>query len=69
MDCNEKNLLVRKYKLYVRAHRGAVENLAAVSDGAARAEWELAWDLASRAHQLCQDVWAQLKAHTIEHGC
>ena len=69
MDCPEKSSLTRKYKLYVRAYSEAVEQLSQINLSVARADWDLAWTLANRARQLCEDVHAQLQKHTSEHRC
>jgi hypothetical protein len=69
MDCHDKHLLGRKYALYVSAYSEAIGQLVAVSCQATRSEWELAWDLASRARLLCDDARHQLEEHAAEHGC
>jgi hypothetical protein len=69
MDCHDKRSLWRKYALYARAYSEAIGQLIAFSSLAPRSEWELAWDLASRARLLCEDARDQLQQHTAEHGC
>jgi hypothetical protein len=69
MICPDKRSLARKYGLYVRAYSEAVEQLSLIGSKAARADWDLAWALASRARQMCDDAFSQLQKHKEEHGC
>jgi hypothetical protein len=69
IQCADKVSLRRKYNLYVRAYSEAVNQLTAVSSIATRAEWELAWKLANRAKQLCDDTLAEIRQHKAVHGC
>ena len=69
MACDEKRSLRRKFILYVRAYSEAVEQLNAVGPLATGSEWDLAWDLTSRARLLCEETLQKLQAHTAEHGC
>ena len=69
MDCHDDRSLRRKYALYQRAYSEALGKLVAVSSLATRSEWDLAWDLASRAQLLCADTRNQLLELTAEHAC
>jgi hypothetical protein len=69
MRCEERNSLRRKYKLYVNAYSEAVAQLSGLADAAAKSDWDVAWALASRAKQLCDDVHAKLLKHREAHGC
>jgi hypothetical protein len=69
MLCPEKRSLLRKYKLYVRAHKDAVEQLSLISLEAARAEWDLALVIATRASNISNEAFLLLQKHTQEHGC
>ena len=69
MFCHNKRSLVKKYSLYVRAYKDAVEQLTLISSKAAKADWDLAYALATRAHELSEAAFLQLRKHTEEHGC
>ena len=69
MVCPDKYSLIRKYTLYVRAFTDAVEQLSLISSKAAKAEWDLAYGVATRERELCRDALAKLQKHAEEHGC
>jgi hypothetical protein len=69
MRCEEKHSLAKKYSLYVRAYQDAVEQLSLSSAAAAKADWDLAYAIASRARQLSEDARRQLHKHVEEHHC
>jgi hypothetical protein len=69
MDCDEKLSLVRKHALCALAYSQAADQLIAVSSLATRSEWDLAWEVTSRARLLCVEARNQLQEHTAEHGC
>jgi hypothetical protein len=67
MECPKKSSLTRKRDLYQRAYSKAVLDLSAVA--LIRAEWDLAWALATRSKALYEDARAQLAEHVSEHCC
>jgi hypothetical protein len=69
MVCADKLSLTKKYRLYVRAYKDAVEQLSLISSKAAKAGWDMAYEIATREHKLCDDALLQLQKHTEEHGC
>ena len=69
MFCSGKHSLVKKHRLYVRAYKEAVKQLSLTGLSGLKAEWDLAYALASRARQLAEGADAELQAHIKEHGC
>ena len=56
MDCDDKLSLVRKHALCALAYSQAADQLIAVSSLATRSEWDLAWEVTSRARVLCKNI-------------
>jgi hypothetical protein len=69
MSCEEKSVLLEKYQRQVRAYSDAVINMRAHSASLPQVEFQLLWDLANGAYQLCEETQRRLQQHVVEHGC
>jgi len=69
MEYSDRNWLLRRYKLHVRAYPEASGKPAGIAPEIARDEWILAWTLTIRALTVCQESFDTLKWHVRSNGC
>ena len=69
MSCTEKAILLRQYQEHVRLYVATVRKLSGLTRAVPAVEWDLAWQLAVHARQICQIKRELLEAHVANHCC
>jgi hypothetical protein len=69
MSCKEKILLLERHRKQVRAYADAVLRMRQQAATLSQDEFQLLWDLANRAFQLCDETRRRFEQHVADHGC
>lgn len=69
MRCQEKETLLEEYEKKVGSYSDAVRRMREYGVALPIAEFQLLYDLALRANELCQSASRALRRHVEEHEC
>jgi len=69
MRCQDKETLLEEYEKKVGSYSEAVRKMREYGAALPVAEFQLLYDVALTANELCQSVGRALRRHVEDHGC
>ena len=69
MLCHEKNSLMEKYEKAATSYVQAIRSMRVYATKLALPEFEVIYNFAVQANEVCQATHQSLRLHVEEHGC